>query len=472
VNPASLKDFITSLWDKDVLPTLCNYIRIPNLSPAFDSEWETRGPMDAAVKLFETWAREKIKKLPGATIDVLHPKGRTPLIFIDVPGKTPETVFLYGHLDKQPEATGWSEGLGPWTPVVKDDKLYGRGSSDDGYAMFAALSALLALEAQNVPHARCIVFIEAGEESGSPDLPFYMEYLKDRIGTLDLVICLDSGCGTYDRLWLTTSLRGVVGGKLTVRVMKEGVHSGHASGVVPSSFRILRMLLSRIEDEATGEIKLKDATVNIPSYRLEQADEAARILGKAFFAEFSFAGSTKPVTPKPVDALLNQTWKPQLAITGIDGYPKPEKAGQVSLPYSVAKLSLRTPPGCDAEALAQKIKQTLETNPPYDAEVTFEVGTGRSGWNAPPRAPWLEAALLSASSAHFGKPTAYLGIGGTISFIGLLGEKFPKAQFVVTGVLGPDANNHGPDESLNIPAAKKFSACIAEILAAQANKQY
>ena len=259
----SLKDFIGRLWDKDVIPTLCDYIRIPNVSPLFDSEWESRGPMDAAVKLFESWAREKIKKLPGATIEVLHPAGCTPLIFIDVPGKVPETVLLYGHLDKQPEATGWSDGLGPWTPVLKGDKLYGRGSSDDGYAMFAALSGLLALEEQKQPHARCLIFIEAGEESGSPDLPFYMEHLKERIGTLDLVICLDSGCGTYDRLWLTTSLRGVIAGKLTVRVMKEGIHSGHASGVVPSSFRILRLLLSRIEDEATGEIKIKEAIVEI-----------------------------------------------------------------------------------------------------------------------------------------------------------------------------------------------------------------
>ena len=222
---------------------------------------------------------------------------------------------MYGHLDKQPEMKGWAEGTGPWQPVIKDGKLFGRGGADDGYAMFAALSALLALQEQGIAHARAVIVIEASEESGSPDLPFYVEHLAERIGTPDLVVCLDSGCGNYDQLWLTTSLRGNMVGNLTVRVLTEGVHSGAASGIAPSSFRIARQLLSRIEDETSGQMKLQALFVDIPAERLEQAKAAARILGDEVWEKMPFAGGTKPMGGDNVELLLNVTWRPQLAVT-------------------------------------------------------------------------------------------------------------------------------------------------------------
>ena len=466
----NLTSFMDRLWDQDIVPALTDYIRIPNQSPMFDPEWEKHGHMDKVVALFETWARAKIAGLPGATLEVVRPKGRTPLIFIEVPGKANGTVFMYGHLDKQPEMSGWSEGFGPWTPVLKDGKLYGRGGADDGYAMFAALSALLALGEQNIAHARCIIAIEAGEESGSPDLPFYIEHLASRIGTPDLIVCLDSGCGNYEQLWLTTSLRGIAAGKLTVRVLTEGVHSGDASGIVPSSFRILRQLLSRIEDETSGAIKLDELFVTVPADRLEQARAAASVMGDEIFSRLPFAGHTKPMASTRVEMVLNRTWKPQLAVIAMDGYPLPENAGNVLLPYSTAMLSLRTPPTCDAGAAVKMLKRALEADPPYGAEVSFEALAGQSGWNAPSLPPWLEASLKAASTAHFGKPAAYMGEGGSIPFMALLGEKFPKTQFVVTGVLGPGSNAHGPNEFLHIPFAKKLSACIADVLADHAKR--
>ena len=465
-----LTNFMGRIWDKDIVPALTDYIRIPNQSPMFDPDWETHGHMDKVVALFETWARAKIVKLPGATLEVVRPKGRTPLILIEVPGKANGTVFMYGHLDKQPEMSGWAEGFGPWTPVLKDDKLYGRGGADDGYAMFAALAALLALEEQNIAHAHAIIAIEAGEESGSPDLPFYIEHLAARIGTPDLIVCLDSGCGNYEQLWLTTSLRGIAAGKLTVRVLTEGVHSGDASGIVPSSFRILRALLSRIEDESSGTIKLDELFVAVPADRLEQARAAASVMGDEIFTKLPFAGLTKPMASTRVEMVLNRTWKPQLAVIGMDGYPLPENAGNVLLPYSTAMLSLRTPPTCDAGAAVKALKRTLEADPPYGAEVSFEPLAGQSGWNAPSLTPWLEASLTAASTAHFGKPVGFMGEGGSIPFMAMLGEKFPKTQFVVTGVLGPGSNAHGPNEFLHIPFAKKLSACIADVLADHAKR--
>src|SRR6185312_4171995 len=464
MNESSVTGFMDRIWEDDILPTLTDYIRIPNKSPAFDPKWVEHGHMDKAVALFETWARKKIEKLPGAKLDVVRLEGRTPLILIEVPGKTDDTVLLYGHLDKQPEMAGWAEGTGPWVPVTRDDKLYGRGGADDGYAMFASLAAILALHEQNIPHARSVVLIEACEESGSYDLPAYIGHLSDRIGTPSLVVCLDSGCGDYERLWLTTSLRGIAMGTLTVRVLTEGVHSGDASGIVPSSFRILRQCLSRIEDETTGEIKLNDLFVQVPPDRLEQAKQSAKILGDAVYSKMPFASATRPMSDDLTQLILNRTWRPQLAVTGMEGYPLPENAGNVLLPFSTAKLSIRLPPTCDAKTAAQSVKRALEADAPYHAEIVFHA-EGETGWNAPPLEPWLEKSVTRASETHFGKPAAYMGEGGSIPFMAMLGEKFPKTQFVVTGVLGPHSNAHGPNEFLHIPTAKKVSAVIASILA-------
>ncbi len=374
MNQAALTEFMERIWEDEILPALSDYIRIPNKSPAFDPKWALHGHMDRAVSLFEGWARARIAKLPGAKLDVVRLEGRTPLIFFDIPATKAEaqdTVLLYGHLDKQPEMVGWAEGTGPWVPVVKDDKLYGRGGGDDGYAMFASLAALLALAEQNIAHARCVILIEACEESGSYDLPAYIDHLADRIGTPSLVVCLDSGCGDYERLWLTTSLRGIAMGTLTVRVLTEGVHSGDASGIVPSSFRILRQCLSRIEDETTGEIKLSDLFVQVPPDRLEQAKQSAKILGDAIYSKMPFASGTKPMSDDLTQLVLNRTWRPQLAVTGMEGYPVPENAGNVLLPFSTAKLSLRLPPTCDGETATQSVKRALEADAPYHAEVVF-----------------------------------------------------------------------------------------------------
>ena len=460
-----LTTFMTRIWDDEIIPALSDYIRIPNKSPAFDADWEKHGYMEQVVEMFTAWAKSKLTRFPGASLEVVRLKTRTPLILIDIPGTASGTVLMYGHLDKQPEMAGWTEGTGPWQPVLKDNKLYGRGGADDGYAMFASLAALLALKEQNIAHARAVILIEACEESGSPDLPFYIDHLGPRIGTPDLVVCLDSGAGNYDQMWLTTSLRGNLIGNLTVRVLTEGVHSGAVSGIVPSSFRILRGLLSRVEDEATGRMKLPELFVKIPADRQKQAKETAAILGDEVWSGIPFAGGTKPMGEDNAELILQKTWWPQLAVTGMDGYPLPANGGNVLLPFSTAKLSLRLPPTLEGDVARKAIKEALERDPPYHAQVTFDVPRGDNGWNAPALSAWLEASLNRASLAAFGKPVAFHGEGGSIPFMAMLGEKFPNTQFVVTGVLGPHSNAHGPNEFLHIPFAKKLSACIGVILA-------
>ena len=464
---AKARRFVDQCWGDEVIPTLVEYIKIPNKSPSFDPDWAAHGYMENAVALFERWARARLSSLPGASLEIVRLPERTPVIVIDVPGEGEETMLLYGHLDKQPEMVGWADGYGPWIPRLEGDKLYGRGGADDGYAMFGVLSALLALRDQGVPHAHCIVLIEACEESGSYDLPYYVDHLAGRIGSPSLVVCLDSGCGNYDQLWLTTSLRGIASGTLTVRVLDEGVHSGDASGVVPSSFRILRRLLSRLEDEETGAIRPEELYVQVPSERVAQARRASAALGDTVYTKFPLMPGMSAMSEDLTELVLNRTWRPQLAVIGVDGLPDPLNAGNVLLPSTVAKLSVRLPPTLDPDAAGDSVRTLLEKDPPYGAQVEFEPGSSAAGWNAPALAPWLEQSLERASEAAFGAPPAYMGEGGSIPFMAMLGEKFPQAQFVVTGVLGPHSNAHGPNEFLHIPTGKRVSIVIAQVLADQ-----
>lgn len=467
MNAPEIFNTVDSLWDSQIVPRLIEYIRIPNKSPMFDAQWAEHGYMDQAVELMAGWA--KAQPIPGMQLEVVRLPGRTPLIFVDIPASGSaageDCVLLYGHLDKQPEMSGWAEHLGPWKPVLEGDKLYGRGGADDGYAIFGSLAAILALQKAGTPHARCVVLIEACEESGSYDLPYYVDHLAGRIGKPSLVVCLDSGCANYEQLWLTTSLRGLAGGNLTVKVLQEGVHSGDASGVVASSFRILRSLLSRLEDQASGRILPPELHVEIPPQRLEQARQAVKTLGAAVYDKFPFVKGMRPMNEDPAELVLNRTWRPALSITGVDGLPPLTSAGNVLRPFTAVKLSLRIPPTLDAAVAGKTLKELLEKDPPYGAEVTFEVEKASAGWNAPQLSPWLEASVANASREFFGQPPAYMGEGGTIPFMGMLGEKFPGAQFLITGVLGPGSNAHGPNEFLHIPMGKRVSACVARVVA-------
>ena len=457
------RTFVQRAWDADIVPALTDYIRIPAKSPMYDDKWAEHGHIDRAVTLITDWARQR--KIEGLRIEVVRLPERTPVILMEVPGAGGETVLLYGHCDKQPEMVGWAEGTGPWTPVRRGDRLFGRGAGDDGYAAFSALTAIEALQAQGLPHARCVVLIEASEESGSPDLPVYVEQLAERIRP-GLVVCLDSGCGDYEHLWATTSLRGVTSGTLTVEVLSEGVHSGAASGIVPSSFRILRHLLGRLENERTGQILVRECHVEIPPARMAEARAVAAVLGDEITKRWPFMPGMSPVTSDPVEALLNNTWRPALAVTGVDGIPALADAGNVLRPKTSVKLSLRLPPTADADLAVRRVKETLEANPPYGARVTYthseRPGTG---WNAPATAEWLLDSVKRASDAYFGAPPMFAGLGGSIPFMQMLGERFPEAQFLVTGVMGPGSNAHGPNEFIDLPTGRKVTACVAQVLA-------
>jgi acetylornithine deacetylase/succinyl-diaminopimelate desuccinylase-like protein len=458
-----------STFRESIVPRLSEYIRIPNKSPLFDAEWESHGHMLRAAELMAAWCREQ--PIAGLTVEILHEPGRTPVLFCEIPGDGPDTVLLYGHMDKQPEFTGWAEGLSPWEPVLRDGKLYGRGGADDGYAVFSSLTAIRLLQEQKVPHARCVVLIEACEESGSYDLPHYVEVLAKRIGSPGLVVCLDAECGNYEQLWCTTSLRGNLVGDLVVEGLTEGVHSGAGTGIAPSVFRIARTLLARVESDVTGDILVDEMSVPIPAARIEQARAAADVLGDQVAGKLPFVPGARPLTDAPVERVLNNTWRPTLAVTGAAGLPAMKNAGNVLLPRVEFKLSFRLPPSADAEAAAAAVKRRLEADPPYGVRVRFDVGSSQPGWDAPPIAPWLEDSMRDASRATFGRDAMYLGTGGSIPFIGMLGERFPATQFLVTGVLGPHSNAHGPNEFLHLECAEKLTVCVAKVIADHHGRQ-
>ncbi|KAF1046646.1 M20/M25/M40 family metallo-hydrolase [Xylophilus sp.] len=480
LDTAAALDFATRAWDGDIVRQLSDYIAIPAKSPGFDKDWQQHGHIDTVVRNAAAWVESQ--KVAGLTLEVVRLPGRTPVLFFDVEGTQPNanaaqapTVLMYGHLDKQPEFSGWRSDLGPWTPKYENGLLYGRGGADDGYAAYASIAAIQALKAQGVPHPRIVGLIETCEESGSVDLLPYVDALRPRLGEVALVICLDSGAGNYDQLWLTTSLRGMASGTLKVEVLTEGVHSGDASGVVPSSFRILRHLLDRLEDSATGCLLPASFHCEVPAERLVQAQATAAILGDALYKRFPWAhydcgGATNtftlPTTTDPVEALLRRTWAPTLSVTGAEGLPALKDAGNVLRPYTAFKLSLRLPPLVDAASATQELKALLEDNAPYQARVTFHADGAANGWNAPATAPWFAQALDAASQAHFGAPCGTIGQGGTIPLMNLLSQGFPTAQMMVCGVLGPRSNAHGPNEFLHVPYAKKLTAAVAQVIAA------
>jgi acetylornithine deacetylase/succinyl-diaminopimelate desuccinylase-like protein len=465
---------VSAQWDGDIVRQITDYIAIPAKSPGFDPEWAAHGYIETVMRNAAAWV--EAQKVQGLTLEVIRLPGRTPVLFFEVAAtkaESSQTVLMYGHLDKQPEFNGWRGDLGPWTPKYEDGKLYGRGGADDGYAVYASIAAVQALKAQDKPHPRIVGLIETCEESGSYDLLPYVDALRPRLGDVSLVICLDSGAGNYDQLWLTTSLRGMASGTLKVQILTEGVHSGDASGLVPSSFRIMRQVLDRLEDSRTGRLLPESFHCEIPAERLGQAKATAAILGEEVYKRFPWAhwdcaGSTAfalPTTTDPVQALINRTWTPTLSVTGAEGFPALQDAGNVLRPYTAFKLSLRLPPLVDAAAAVQELKTLLEDNAPYQAKVTFESNGGASGWNAPSTAPWFERALNAASQAHFGAPVGYIGQGGTIPLMNMLSQGFPKAQMMVCGVLGPKSNAHGPNEFLHVPYAKRLTAAVAEVMA-------
>ena len=464
MDTVAIQSEIDLFWDEAIIPSLIEFMRIPNQSPAFDEAWLENGHMQRAVGLVERWVKKHAPQ--GLKCEVIQDGTHTPLLLLEMMGKGKGEILLYGHLDKQPPMTGWQEGYGPWQPILEaDGRLYGRGGADDGYAVYAAVALLRMLQSLKQQHGRIVTLIECSEESGSPDLPYYLHTYAEKIGAPELVICLDSGCGDYDRLWTTTSLRGLLGVTLRVEILDEGVHSGIAGGIVPNPMLVMRQLLDRLEDASTGDIKLAALHTTIPPKRIEEAKRTAQVLGGSVSASLPFVKGARPLSDSPQEMLLASTWRPALAVIGADGLPSTDQSGNVLLPSLTYRLSFRLPPNVSPVIAMAAIEQTLQNDPPFGASITL-AGGGDPGWEAPLAAPWLEKAVQQASQEFFQNDSCAMGIGGSIPFMYMIGRKWPKAQFLITGVLGPHSNAHGPNEFLHTPYAKRLNASLIRIVQA------
>ncbi len=459
-----LSERVNLYWDHEVMPTFRDFLRIPNKSPDFDPDWESNGNLDAAAALLQGWVLKQ--PIHNITCDIIREAGKTPLLLINIPANcdTEHCTLFYGHHDKQPEATGWSDGLSPWEPVERDNKLYGRGSGDDGYAIFSAITALVACQAEGIDHGHVQIIIEGCEESGSADLAYYLEKLDTRIKPPHLIICLDSGCGNYDQLWVTSSLRGMIGGTLGIETLTEGIHSGRGSGVVPAGFDILKTLLNRIQNTETHAVTLASCLSNVPEKLHQITKNNADTVAPLMTGMLPWKNKTTPVTSDKTELLLNMTWRAQLSVTGMSGLPSIEDAGNVTQPHISAKLSMRLPPNVNSEHALSDMSRTLLEDPPHNAHITFQADEPGDGWYIDQGLDFVERVCNEASDCLFNMPCAFYGEGGSIPFMNTVSQHYPSSTILVLGVLGPGSNAHGPNEFLHIPFVKKLTTALTKII--------
>jgi acetylornithine deacetylase/succinyl-diaminopimelate desuccinylase-like protein len=453
-------------WEA-AIPSLQEFVRIPNLTVALDKEWPTNGLLDKAVDHMVQWV--KSQNVTGCTVQSFKDEGFSPLMLVEVAAtkgssKEGDTFLMYGHLDKMPHGPGWDEDIAPTCGLRRDDKIYGRGAGDDGYAVYASLIAVKVLQKQGIEHPRIVIIAETSEESGSPHLGHYVEKLQNQIGTPTAVFCLDATCEDWSTMWLTTSLRGICMGTVEVGLLKTGLHSGFGSGIVPDAFRVARMLLARVEDPETGKIKLPELGTKVPVER--------QVQGKALASKFpdlhlqrgiAWRDGARPQYDANAYAVyMANTWEPALTVTGFDGLPPPETAGNVLNPSVRMKLSIRLPPLVEEQSVKNALKEAFEKDVPYGASVKADFTQYASGWNCAELSPEMEKALQNACKANFdGKEMGHSGTGGTIPLLDMLSKMFPEASLIVTGVMGPGTNMHGPNEFVPIDFTKRITAAIA-----------
>ncbi len=460
-----IDQWIEEAWRGETLEALKDVIRIPSKSRAFDEDWETHGFLTAVLKKAQTWGR---KLFPNGAFEIIQDPGLTPILFVDIPATDEgfeRPAFFYGHFDKQPEAEGWAAGLGPWEPVVRNGRLYGRGAADDCYSFYASLTAAKALDEFKIARPRVTGLFETDEESGSRDLPFYLEKMREEIGNPAFLGIFDLSVRDYERLWLTQSLRGVVSFTMKVSVLETPVHSGTASGIVPSSFAIVRMLLDRLEDPCTGRVKLREFHAEIPAFHQKGLEEEAALAGDAVFAEFPYKDGTQPRHAAALEALRANAWEPALSILGAEGLPSISSATAVIRPSTAVALSFRVPPGVDAKKALQAAIDAVTTNVPFNASVEIDNPRAESGFESPELDPWLSEALEELSKEYFGNSFAKTYEGATIGTLGAFRRNFSQSCFLNTGVLGSKEHAHAPNESLDLQYVAKFTQILSKVVA-------
>ena len=461
----SMMERSDEIWEQSILPSLSDFIEIKALSPLFEPKWAELGELDATIDMFCEWLDDQ--GIEGMSYETQRIEDLSPVLLVTIDGTGPGEVIFYSHLDKQPSKPElWSEGLHPLRAVRRDPWLYGRGSVDDGYGGYLCATSVRLLQEQGLPHPKCTMIIETCEESGSFDLPPYLEALTEQLGDPDIVVVMDSGGPDYEHTWMTEALRGLVSGTLSVKVSHEGIHSGNSGGSIPSSFRIQRILLDRVEESTTGKVLVPEMHVDISKEVRDKAAALAEVVGSSIWEQFPTVESLRQASESTEDMIVAMNWEPTLSIIGADGIPPVQVAGNVLRTNTDLKLSFRIPPGVDSESAIDKVKETLESDPPYGAEVTFTPDSCADGFHAPPMEGRVSEAIHDASKELTGLPPLATWTGGTIPFMAMMQGKYPEAMFLCTGSSGPGNNAHGPDEKLHIPSSKRLTVVLSATIAA------
>lgn len=471
VTTADLSEHVRIGWTGEHLAALSAFVAIPSVSPAFDSAWERSGALAAAVDLVADWFTDRTA-LPGVRAHRLRINGRTPLLIVDIPAFDPDqadgphrTVLAYGHLDVQPAGGGWTV-TDPFRPVVRESRLYGRGAGDDKYVPLAVVAALEALRAANQAHPQVILLLETSEESSSVDLPAHLAAHGGLLGQPDLIVCLDTFVPDTSRLWHSTSMRGIVVADLSVAVAREGLHSGLVGGVVPSSFRLLRALLDRIENSSTGACLLPSLHADVPAGHCDALRRQAE-RSRPPASGLPLLPGVRPLSGDPLAQLLAQSWEPSVAYVGMDGMPATGAAGSVLRASTTVRLSIRLPPTVRAIDAVAALRATLEADPPAGATVRLDVHGAEDGWSTTvPEG--LGVLLDEAGVAGYGARAAECGGGATIPPLGILARRFPEAAIVPLGLVTPSCNPHGPDEHIDLDSAERLTIALATLLASHA----
>ena len=456
----SLKKYVDKQFILNTLPNLMNFIRIPNLSPLYDDDWNTNGLLLKAANLIISFA--KSLELKNAEINLLQDKGYTPLIFIDIPASRindTRTILFYAHYDKQPHGEGWDEDKSPINPVIIDGHLYGRGSADDGYALFSILTAIKTCQDYNCPMPRICCIFEGAEESTDAHLTYYFNKLMPVLGNNIIVfIPLDSGCSDYNHLWITNSLRGFCDFEINIETLENECHYGpEASGIIAENMFLIRKIFDGILDSTNGEVKLKEFHVDkIPEIIDEQMNKEIEVVGDDFIKNIPLYEGVSPLSTDVRQLMINSRWKPTCNILGIDNCPKISDNGFGINPTMKVRMSMRIPPGIDINKAIESFKTALSENTYFGAKVSlasYDFGEGAVFANMSNKCKTI---LNKASLEFFENEGLFMGGAGSIPFITYFQSKYPKSDIICTGILGNDSNEHGPNENLNIDAAKKL----------------
>lgn len=463
INPEKLKQFVESEFTNNALPSFKTFLTIENCTPAYDPDWDKNGLLKSAASHLKAYAL-KSSGVQGLNAILSSDEGKTPFLLVTVDSTSGDgkSILLYGHFDKQPPNSGWSQGLGPYLPVEKDGYLYGRGSADDGYAFYAMLTIIKALQNFNIPHPKFVIILEGSEESGSIDLPIYIEEYQQFIGQPDLILALDSGIIDYNRIWLTSSLRGVVSCDLTVKTLTKGVHSGKGSGIAPESFMIIRKLLSKLEDY-NDQSRMKDFEVEIPDSEKTKISKAVEVMGDDWCSKIPILPGMKLLGDTPTDRLINWTWKPALTVAGARGIPNVKDAGNVLRPYTTLYLSIRTPPTFDGILNGKKILEDITNQTPFNSTVLIENYEAFNGSLIKEPSDNLKSQIDNLAKNYISGGMAQIPVGISIPFTTIFSQYFPKSQILVTGCAGVDSNAHGPNERLNLSYTKNFICSFVHI---------